>query len=143
MYWQYLKYVIRHKWHVLIECFWIKQYLHAIMHDVSKFFPSEFVPYAKHFYGHHDRDVHTKDQEFEVAWLLHQHRNKHHWDYWVKSDGKPVPMPAKYISQMIADWRAMGRVFGSNAEQYYRDNKDKMVLHKETTTIIESILVRR
>lgn len=26
-------------------------YLHAFTHDLSKFLPSEFIPYAKWFYG--------------------------------------------------------------------------------------------
>lgn len=135
MYWNYLKYVLKHKWYVFLECLKIMQPWHGITHDLSKFLPSEFFPYAKWFYGK------TGDKDgFDVAWCLHQHRNKHHWDYWVKSDGKPVPVPPKYIMQMIADWRAMGRTFGDTAESFYIKNKDRMILHGETIKCLEKEL---
>jgi len=47
----YLKYIIRHKWYVGIECFKMGVYWRGITHDLSKFLPSEFIPYAKYFYG--------------------------------------------------------------------------------------------
>lgn len=50
-YWKYFKYVIRHKWYVLIECFKKGQYWRGITHDLSKFLPDEFIPYAKYFYA--------------------------------------------------------------------------------------------
>lgn len=140
MYWNYLKYVLKHKWFVFIECLKIIQPWHGIVHDLSKFLPSEFIPYARWFYGKGD----DKDKEsFDVAWCLHQHRNKHHWDYWIMSNGKPVPMPSKYVMQMIADWRAMGRTFGDTAESFYAKNKDRMILHSATINLIEWILSGR
>lgn len=135
MYWRYLKYILAHKWYVLLECLKTGQIIHGITHDMSKFRPSEFIPYARRFYGgeHNAR-------AFSIAWCYHQHRNKHHWDYWVKSDGEPVPMPFKYISQMVIDWRAMGRVFNDTAEEYYKKHKARMKLHPETIKRIEEIL---
>lgn len=141
MYWNYLKYILKHKWFVFLECLKIMQPWHGIIHDMSKFLPSEFIPYAKKFYG---RDCAYKyfeiENDFAVAWLLHQHRNKHHWDYWVKSDGKPVPMPSKHVMQMIADWRAMGRTFDDTAKEFYEKNKNKMILHKKTADLVKYIL---
>lgn len=135
MYWRYLKYVLVHKWYVFLECLKTGQIIHGITHDMSKFRPSEFIPYARWFYGgEHNVDA------FGIAWCYHQHRNKHHWDYWVKSDGEPVAMPFKYISQMIIDWRAMGRVFGDTAEEYYKKHQARMKLHSATIEGIEEIL---
>jgi hypothetical protein len=111
------------------------EFYHAITHDLSKFLPSEFVPYARHFYGGDE-----PGDGFDTAWLLHQHRNQHHWDYWVRSDGKPVPMPPKNITQMVCDWRAMARANGGNAKQWYNENKGRMVLHENTIMNIEKIL---
>lgn len=134
MYWIYFKYVIEHKWNVGIECLKMGLFWHAITHDLSKFLPSEFIPYAKHFCAGPNRKL------FEIAWCIHQHRNKHHWDYWVKADGNAVPMPRKYVKQMIADWRGMSRKFGDTAVEYYVGNKKRMILHKDTVVIIEDIL---
>ena len=50
-YLKYLWYVIRHKWYVGIECFKKGLYWQGLVHDSSKLFPSEFIPYARYFYG--------------------------------------------------------------------------------------------
>lgn len=100
MYLKYLKYVIRHKWYVFVECckLWIP--LRGLLHDISKLRPSEFIPYAKYFYGnnwvqesewHGDKRNYipykytqmSVDKNFDLAWLLHQNRNPHHWQYWL------------------------------------------------------------
>ena len=48
---KYMWYVIRHKYYVLIECFKVGLYWRGIMHDWSKFLPSELIPYANFFNG--------------------------------------------------------------------------------------------
>jgi len=134
MYLKCLLYLIEHKWNVGIECIKLGLYWHAITHDLSKFLPSEFIPYAKHFNAGPQRKL------FETAWCRHQNRNAHHWDYWVKADGHAVPMPKKYVKQMIADWNGMGRKFNDNASIFYEKNKHKMKLHKETVKCIKETL---
>jgi len=138
MYWKYFLYILEHKKNVGIECFKMGMPIHAITHDLSKFFPSEFIGYAKYFYG--DKEKYKKD--FDSAWLLHQHRNKHHWDYWVKSDAYPVPMPKKYVKQMVADWQGMGRKFNDTAESFYNKNKDRFIMHDVTKRYIEMIFYK-
>ena len=46
-YWDYFKYIVEHKKNVGIECLKAGMFIHAITHDLSKFLPSEFIPYAK------------------------------------------------------------------------------------------------
>ena len=43
---------------------------------------SEFDEYANYFYGE-NKDDHTVKNNFNKAWLIHQHVNPHHWQYWV------------------------------------------------------------
>lgn len=80
----YLKYVLRHKYFVFIECLklgvplWI-----AILHDWDKFMPDEFFPYVHTFYAPDGSKQYKESVEFAHAWMLHQHRNKHHWQYWL------------------------------------------------------------
>jgi hypothetical protein len=113
-------------------------YIHAITHDLSKFRPSEFFPYAEHFYS--GRKDFWTEQAFNVAWYHHQHRNKHHWGYWVNEHGEAQPMPRKYVRQMIADWRGMSRKFRDTPREYYLANRDKMILHPLTVLSIEKEL---
>jgi hypothetical protein len=140
MYWKYFKYIIEHKWNVGVECFLNWQFIHAITHDLSKFRPSEFFPYARFFHAT-DRTANYRqadeiNQDFQKGWFLHQKRNKHHWNYWVSVTRKdeliPMPMPEKYVRQMVADWRGMSRKFGGTASDYYDKNRDKMILHPAT-----------
>lgn len=47
----YLSYVLGHKWHVFIECCKLGVPWLGIIHDWSKFLPSEWFPYVNWFYG--------------------------------------------------------------------------------------------
>lgn len=49
-----------------------------VIHDWSKFLPSEAWHYGRQFYG----DA-SEPQAFNRAWLLHQNRHPHHWEYWL------------------------------------------------------------
>lgn len=149
MYWKYFKYVVEHKWNVMIECFKMGCFIHGILHDLSKFRPSEFIPYAKFFYSKNRSKNHKKSDEgdinFQKGWCHHQKRNKHHWNYWVSvtrvNEIVPIPMPKKYIKHMIADWRGMSRKFGGTAKKYYKENQHDMILHHKTKKIIWSFIL--
>lgn len=142
IYWNYFKYIIEHKKNVAIECLKLGLYWHAITHDLSKFLPSEFYAYAEKFFsGDYAYKFHEVEGNFEIAWLHHQHRNKHHWDYWVNSSGVPMQMPERYVKQMIADWNAMGRKFGDTAAEYYQKNQSRMKLHSHTRNMLDRVLI--
>lgn len=138
MYWNYFKYVINHKWNVFIECWSLGLFTHSFTHDLSKFRPDEFLPYMRHFYGTPvDQDQADEwKAAFDRAWLLHQNRNRHHWQHWVDANGTSFVMSDKYIRQMIADWKGIG----DTAQDYYATNKDQMNLHPDTILILEEML---
>jgi len=146
MYWKYLKYIVRHKWFVFIACRKHRIIWRGIMHDLSKFRPSEFIPYARYFYGGYPKyrsGITTKyphlfkesiKQRFDEAWLLHIHRNPHHWQYWLlqEDDGpvKKISIPISYLKEMGCDWIGAGRaITGKNdIREWYSKNKDKIKL---------------
>ena len=82
MYWKYFKYVMEHKRNVFIECMnMAKKYkgqdkidliIHAFTHDMSKFLPCEFIPYAKWFY---DKDCGVQLEKIGVmkGWMMVSH----------------------------------------------------------------------
>lgn len=160
MYWKYLKYVLRHKWFVTIECFKMGLFLRGIMHDMSKFLPSEFIPYARFFYGKYPslNDVHGDQRNrisiwkegaakaFDFAWLLHQKRNDHHWQWWIlpEDDGgtKIMPMSLNAIKELVADWIGAGRAISGRKDPWpwYQANKGHMQLNPDTRRIIEMSL---
>jgi hypothetical protein len=147
---KYASYLFRHKWYVFIECCKAGIPWRGLVHDLSKFLPSEWIPYANYFYKPKQRDktgyckpYDTGDKAFDYAWLLHQKRNKHHWQWWVLPKGgggvEILPMPDKYRKEMLADWRGAGRAqgYGDNTNEWYKANRNKMQLHPETRAWIE------
>jgi len=157
--WRYLKYILRHKWFVYLACraigvgFW-----QAVIHDWSKFRPREWVPYVDYFYRRGGKDKYSAaggayspgyDDAFDTAWLFHQHANPHHHQHWVllQDDGqvKALPMPERYLREMIADWIGAGRALGhgDDVEGWYARNKDKMVLHPDSRARVEQLLEQR
>lgn len=147
-YWNYFKYIVEHKWNVGIECLKSGLFFHAFTHDLSKFLPSEFFPYARFFHeknkGKKYKQSDESKENFQIGWNYHQKRNKHHWNYWVNVSRKdkvvPVEMPMKYVKQMIADWRGMSRKFGDTPSNYFAKNKHNMILHEKTLERIMAIL---
>lgn len=143
---QYLWYVLRHKWFVFVECVKLGIPLHGIFHDWHKFLPGEWFPYVNHFYGDkppsrnetgYYKPTDTGDPAFDFAWLLHQKRGRHHWQWWIlpEDDGgmKVLPMPDKYRREMLADWRGAGKAQGTpDTRRWYATNYDKIIVHRET-----------
>ena len=117
---KYLKYLARHKFFVMQECFRVGLWWRGIAHDISKFTPTEWFPYVETFYGDKPSprdhsgayDPLKIGGDFDYAWLSHQHNNPHHWQYWMLrgDDGwtKTLPMPHKYRLEMLCDWRGAG-----------------------------------
>lgn len=156
----YLKYVLRHKWYVLLAGLKLGVPLWMlIFHDWDKFLPDEWFPYARYFYLPDGRSRYeaakengyykpttTDDESFDFAWLLHQKRNKHHWQWWMLPEDnggmKILPMPDLYRREMLADWRGAGKAqgYGDNTHQWYLSNKEKMSLHPDTQRWIEEQL---
>jgi hypothetical protein len=162
---RYFSYIVRHKWFVFQAgrltgaSLW-----RLIKHDWSKFFPSEWMPYASYFYGeppartqsgrpNHELTEFQWRQEsrarFNRAWLLHQHRNDHHWQHWVlrNDDGTTecLEMPSHVAKEMLADWMGAGRAITGKWEcaEWYAKNRDKIQLHPETRAFIEANLETR
>lgn len=142
--WAYLKYLARHKWYVFKECWRERIPLQGLLHDLSKFWPDEFVPYLFYFYGERTHSI-LGDTYYRVgpwirradwvqwhyneAWLKHQHRNPHHWQHWLLrlDDGgeQPLEMPLRYRKEMLADWIGAGMALGKpNAYQYYWERRE-------------------
>lgn len=144
-YLKYLSYVLRHKWFVFLECCNRGLVWRGLIHDLSKLFPSEFIPYAKFFYNKdgtkkqvrdktgyykpHD----TGDSDFDFAWFLHQKRNNHHWQYHILPKDitgvRIFPMGEESTLEMICDWKGASRAQGVSSGsvlEWYEKNKGKI-----------------
>lgn len=142
----YLEYVNRHRAFVLEEAIKLGIASRGLAHDLSKFSTEEFGPYAEYFYGGHPRDAVPVDvqEDFDRAWLLHQKRNDHHWQYWVLREdsgvAKVLAMPDGARREMLADWRGAGRaIMGDKADTptWFEKNRAHILLHPDTLAWVE------
>ncbi|MEO2204712.1 DUF5662 family protein [Paenibacillus pabuli] len=145
-YWRYFLYVVDHKLNVLIECWKEGLYYQGLKHDMSKFSPYEFIPYARKFFSNQKNE--EIEKKWRYAWLHHQHHNKHHWEYWVVNhfEREALPMPRKYLIEMVCDWRSFSRKWGrrvkeSNLVERMMES-NKIILHDETRKELEELLIK-
>jgi hypothetical protein len=109
---------IKHKWFVFLAGLRVGCPLwRLILHDLSKFFPSELPHYNRQFFGAADDPA-----GFIRCWLRHQNRNDHHWEWWIPRtrhnrctppfpDDALIEMSDGAILEMIADWLGAGRAY--------------------------------
>jgi len=152
--WKHFKTITYHKILVGAGCFKIGLYRQGLMHDMSKYSPSEFWVGVKNYQG--DRSPNNAEREaigYSSAWLHHKGRNKHHFEYWVdyNSEGGdslfiPVKMPDRYVAEMIIDRIAASKVYRgkdfSNQDplNYYLHGKGRLPIHPETAETLERML---
>lgn len=160
----YLRYVVRHKWFVLLACIQHGLFWRGIIHDWSKFLPSEWCAYAEFFYGRgkHLRDKRrrtsylTPDESLELdkiqrafdrAWLAHQHRSPHHWQHHILREDnggtKLLEMSREEATEMVCDWIGAGRAITGKVggtPDWYLKNSQHMALGYRTRCLVEDLL---
>lgn len=162
-YLKYLKYLLKHKYFVMVECFKEGLYWRGLAHDAGKFFPSEFFPFADNlriddlgkieYESRYRKPVGIDAEKFDFARLSHQRKNKHHWQWWVlleeNRESRAIEMPELYVREMICDWVGAGKAEGKvspkedkyfMARKWYSDHRDKMSLNENTRLKIDKII---
>ena len=101
----HLSVVTRHRTAVLINCIKCGIPLRGLLHDLSKFSPTEFFESVKYFDGHRSPiGVCRRATGMSHAWLHHKGRNKHHLEYWLDPECQVTPaMPYKYAVECVCD----------------------------------------
>jgi len=144
--WKHFKTITHHKILVAKGCFKVSLYKQGLLHDMSKYSPTEFWVGAKYYQGTRSpNNAEREDIGYSSAWLHHKGRNKHHYEYWIDYSMQalpggmaPVPMPDKYIAEMIMDRIAASKVYmgGEYTDRspldYYYQGTDRAPIHPET-----------
>ena len=132
--------ITKHKWIVFKLCLKAGIPFRGLMHDLSKYSPTEFIESAKFYVGDHSPITEAKKANgYSKAWLHHKGRNKHHYQYWtdLSLPEKTVIMPYKYAIEMVCDELASGIVYnGKNWTQntqleYYMNKERKNLIHPQ------------
>ncbi|HLV34808.1 MAG TPA: DUF5662 family protein [Spirillospora sp.] len=142
----HLRYLLRHKWYVFLECrrlrvpLWI-----ALLHDWDKFLPDVWFAYARLNHPPANANQDRLRDAFVQAKMIHQHRNKHHWQFWVFitdcGEIKCLPIPDVYRRELLADWRGAGKSMGKpDLLGWYTECRETMRFHPETRAWLEAQL---
>lgn len=130
--WPHLRKIQTHRKWVRHYCFSVKLYKQGLLHDLSKYSPTEFWESVKYYQGTSSPiDAAKKDKGYSMAWFHHRGRNYHHYEMWQDDfdhGGKPLLMPYKYFAEMVCDYLAAGRAYqGSSftftSELHWWENK--------------------
>jgi hypothetical protein len=150
--WRHFKTITYHKYLVAQGCFRVGLYRQGIFHDMSKYSPTEFLAGVKYYQGNRSpNNAQREDIGYSAAWMHHQGRNKHHYEYWHDYDKQhnivPVPMPDKYIAEMIMDRIAACKVYQgkkyTDAAPYAYYSKGGALnqpMHDDTRAVLERML---
>lgn len=152
--WKHFKTITHHKYLVAKGCFRIGLYRQGLLHDMSKYSPAEFKVGVKYYQGTRSpNNAEREDRGYSSAWLHHKGRNKHHFEYWQdyclqgeKGLLVPVPMPDRYIAEMIMDRIAASKVYkGADYTdaaplEYYRMGREHPSIHPDTQAVLERLL---
>ncbi len=152
--WKHFKTITRHKWMVMKYCFRVGLYKQGLLHDLSKYSPTEFLVGCKYYQGYRSPNNGEREERgVSNAWLHHKGRNRHHFEYWVDyalgTDTviAGVPMPRRYIAEMVMDRISACRNYSGDTYtdasplEYFLKNKDRLwFMHKTTKRELEGLL---
>jgi hypothetical protein len=94
----------------------------GLVHDLSKYSPTEFFPGVRYYQGTRSpNEAEREAQGYSLAWMHHKGRNRHHFEYWSDYNPKtkkvePVKMPMRYLAEMFCDRVAASKIY--NKENY-------------------------
>lgn len=153
--WEHFKTITYHKLLVAKGCFRVGLYLQGILHDMSKYSPAEFIVGAGYYQGDRSpNNAEREDKGYSAAWMHHKGRNRHHFEYWTdyssvpeeRGQVVPVPMPDRYVAEMIMDRIAASKVYkgkdytDASPLEYYLQGRSRKLIHPQTAEILERML---
>jgi len=151
--WQHFKTITTHRMKVMVGCFKMGLYWQGLTHDLSKYSFIEFWNGAKFYQG--IRSPNSAEREtkgYSEAWMHHKGRNRHHYEYWTDLNRQTkrydaVPMPRKYLAEMVADRLAACKVYEGkefttgSPLRYLSKSLEKDLMHPRTRQELEYLLV--
>lgn len=151
-FWKHFRLVCHHKHLVFKHCLQVGLIWQGLVHDLSKFSFSEFIPSAKYYQGDCSPcNAENKEKGYSLVAMTHFGRNKHHIEFWMDYNVEtriyqPVPMPLKYIVESVCDRMAASKTYMKKAYQdshplaYFLSCKYDNVIHPETRKIMQRYL---
>ncbi len=150
--WRHFVTITHHRLLVCQGCFRVGLYWQGLTHDLSKYSPTEFLVGAKYYQGSRSPNAAEREEKgYSEAWMHHKGRNRHHYEYWTDLDRvtktyEPLPMPRKYLVEMVMDRRAACMTYqgkdyrDDSALKYFYKSLERDRMHEQTRRELEYIL---
>ena len=149
--------VAEHKALVMKHCFAVGLYWQGIVHDLSKFAPTEMVNSCRYYQGgrRSPNNGEREEKGYSESWMHHKGRNRHHFEYWNDYREKMDPglfpitavqMPRRYVAEMLMDRIAASKTYLKdryNRHQplaYFRKGRSRELMHPQTARELERML---
>jgi len=143
--WQHFKTINHHKFLVMKGCFRVGLYKQGLLHDLSKYSPTEFLVGCRYYQGTASPNNREREAKgYSSAWLHHKGRNKHHLEYWIDygvgTDKTMVgmKMPLKYVVEMFIDRVSASKNYqkekytDESPWKYYEKGRGNYMIHPDT-----------
>lgn len=150
----HFKTITSHKILVMKYCFRVGLYRQGLLHDLSKYGPTEFLVGAKYYQGHRSpNEIERLEKGYSAAWLHHKGRNRHNLEYWIDYDPAQglrmggMEMPVNYVVEMFCDRVAACRIYQKEKYTdaspwiYYERSRDHYIIHPNTAALLEKLLL--
>ncbi len=145
---QHFNLITRHKWKVLKLCCKAGIPFRGIVHDLSKYSPTEFLESLKYYTGTKSPiTVARRTNGYSKAWLHHRGRNKHHAEYWydpMSENSTPI-IPYQYTVEMVCDYLAASLIYnGKNWTkdkplQYWNKTKETIPMNSQNKAMLAEV----
>lgn len=143
--------VNKHRWLVFLNCCHLGIPFQGLVHDLSKYTPTEFIKSAKYYLGDMSPIMEERKENnlYSDICVHHINRNKHHLEYWVdfcKGSLVTKPMPYKYALEYVADTISASKVYAKKnftrdyPLNYFLERKERYTIHEATKSFIVECL---
>lgn len=156
--WKHFCTITKHRHLVMAGCFRVGLYRQGLLHDLSKYTPTEFLVGCRYYKGYMSpNNAEREDRGYSQAWLHHKGRNRHHMEYWIdyavaKDEGEEhsgmtgMKMPVRYVAEMFVDRVCASKNYqkdkykDGNPLAYFEKGRDRYMIHKDTEALLEYLL---
>lgn len=139
------------------HCFRVGLYRQGLLHDMSKYMPSEFIQGCMYYQDgkRSPNNGEREDKGYSFAWLHHKGRNRHHFEFWLDYSLHPsrdeyplqaVQMPRKYVAEMLMDRISASKNYNKETYtqhdplQYFERGRGHYLLHPQTSRELHGML---
>ena len=139
--------VIKHKSNVLYYASKLGIFWTGLVHDLTKFTPTEFNRSVKYFHGKKSPTIveRASHDNFSYICVAHTGRNKHHWQYWVDYTRWEIvvnKIPFRHALEYVADVLSASKVYNPKdfnfmvAHDYFKEHSKTYLMHPATKEFI-------